>query len=268
LCFGGFVLLATWNVNGIRARLDRLREWLTERKPDVVCLQELKTIERDFPQEELRSIGYHAALVCQVGWNGVAVLAREPPTVVNAELAGCAEQGARFVSVRTNGLEVASVYVPNGKTVENPDYPKKLAWLGELARFTEVRAAKGDAEPPLVLAGDFNVCTTDLDSYLGERGRGTIFHTEAERAHMARLAAAGLVDLFRRAHPAVPGFSWWDYRAGSFHKNEGMRIDLLLATEPVARRLKDITIDREFRKKSKTSGAVPSDHAPVVAVLD
>jgi exodeoxyribonuclease-3 len=258
------VLLATWNVNGIRARSQRLAEWLGERKPDVACLQELKIVEADFPHLELRASGYHAVLVGQQSWNGVAVIAREAPEVVLRELPGAAECGARFVLARAAGMEVASVYVPNGKTVEHADYAMKLGFLHRLAEHVEGRA---DKDAPLVLGGDFNVCWTALDSYGGTRFEGRIFHTDRERALLERIRAAGLVDLFRAKYPSEPGYSWWDYRAGAFHKNEGMRIDLLLGTDAVAKRVKDVYVDREFRKKS-AAGAVASDHAPVVAVLD
>jgi exodeoxyribonuclease-3 len=259
------MILATWNVNGVRARATRLAEWLAERKPDVVCLQELKVKEDEFSHDVLEASGYKAALVGQQGWNGVAVIAREQPEPVLRALPGApADAGARFVTARVAGLEVASVYVPNGKTTANPEFKTKLAWLEHLAAHFEKSL---DAKSPLLLAGDFNVCWTDLDSYLGARGRGAIFHTDEERATLDRLTASGLVDLYRSLHADEPGYSWWDYRAGAFHRKLGMRLDLLLATPPVARRVKEVFVDREFRKKSKTSGALPSDHAPVVAVL-
>lgn len=259
------MIVATWNVNGIRARAKRLAEWLAERKPDVVCLQELKVKDDAFEKDELAALGYHATFVGQAGWNGVAVLAHKAPTLVLRELPGAGETGARFITVETNGMEVASVYIPNGKTTANPEYHEKLVWLEKLATFFESRA---DKEAPLLVGGDFNVCLTDLDSYIGERGRGAIFHTKEEREKVDRLMGSGLVDLFRTKYPTEPGYSWWDYRAGAFHRKLGMRLDLLLATPVLAKRVKEVVVDREFRKKSKTSGAVPSDHAPVVAILE
>lgn len=261
------MLLATWNVNGIRARAQRLAEWLAERQPDVVCLQELKIVETDFPHLELRASGYHAVLSGQQSWNGVAVLAKERPETVMRELPGAAEAGARFVVAKVCGMEVASVYIPNGKTTAHPDYKVKLAWLESLAVHVETRMKSG-SEVPLLVAGDFNVCPTDLDSYGGARFKGHIFHTDEERGLVERLKGAGLVDLYRAKYPDNIGFSWWDYRAGQFHKNEGMRLDMLFATKSLADRVKDVYVDREYRKKGKVSGAVPSDHAPVVAVLE
>jgi len=258
------MIVATWNVNGIRARLVRVLEWLEERKPDVVCLQELKTKDEDFPAAELRAAGYEAAIVGQQSWNGVGILAREKPEAIARELPGMGAMGARFLTARACGLEVTTVYIPNGKTVAHPDFGPKLDWLDALARHFEARE---DKDTPRLVAGDFNVCRTDLDSYVGEKGRGTIFHTDEERSRLERLCASGLVDLWRDKYPTEPGFSWWDYRAGAFHKRLGMRLDLLLGSPPVAARLEAVQVDREFRKKSKTSGATPSDHAPVFAVL-
>jgi exodeoxyribonuclease-3 len=148
--------------------------------------------------------------------------------------------------------------------VTHADYRLKLDWLGHLAAWIELRE---DREAPFVVCGDFNVCPTDLDSYGGVHFRGKIHHTDPERALVGRLHAAGLVDAFRARHPDDPGYSWWDYRAGHFHKNLGMRIDLILATRAIADRVTDVFVDREYRKKGKASGAIASDHAPVVAVL-
>lgn len=257
------MIVATWNVNGIRARSLRLAEWLAERQPDVACLQELKITEDEFPHLELRASGYQAVIAGQPGWNGVAVLAKERPELVLRQLPGAAQHGARFVLAKVAGLEVASVYIPNGKSVAHPDYAVKLAWLDALASHLEARVDRG---APLLVGGDFNVCWTDKDSYGGVRFKGHIFHTDEERALLDRIRGAGLVDLYRAKYPDTVGYSWWDYRAGSFHKNEGMRIDLLFASGPVAARLEEVYVDRDYRKKGKT-GAVPSDHAPVIAVL-
>ena len=259
------MLLATWNVNGIRARSLRLAEWLAERKPDVACLQELKIPEADFPHGELEAAGYKAVISGQQSWNGVAVISRDKPELVMRELPGAEAAGARFVVAKACGIEVASVYIPNGKTAAHPDFTVKLAWLGSLADHVERRA---DKDAPFLVGGDFNVCPTDIDSYGGARFHGRCHHSDEERALVARLADAGLVDLYRSKYPDTVSYSWWDYRAGCFHKNEGMRLDLLWATPSLAKRVKDVYVDREFRKKGKPSGSIPSDHAPVVALLD
>lgn len=258
------MLVATWNINGIRARSQRLAEWLTERSPDIVCLQELKIVETDFPHLELLSSGYHAVVAGQPSWNGVAVIAKERPELITRELPGAETAGARFVAAKVCGMEIASVYIPNGKTLAHDDYKLKLSWLECLARYVEQRTSR---EVPLIIGGDFNVCPTDLDSYGGARFKGHIFHTEEERALVARLESAGLVDLFRHKHSDAVSYSWWDYRAGSFHKNAGMRLDMLFASPSVAARVKEVYVDRDFRKKGK-SGSIPSDHAPVIADLE
>lgn len=262
------MLIATWNVNGIRARSQRLSEFLAERQPDVCCLQELKLVDDEFPHLELRAAGYHAVIYGQQAWNGVAVIAKTEPELVLRGLPGGEEDGSRFVVAKVplgdESVEFASVYVPNGKSANHPDYKVKLRWLDALAKHVENRANK---DAPLVLGGDFNVCWTPQDSFGGVRFDGRVHHTIEERALLDRLRAAGLVDLYRTKYPDEPGFSWWDYRAGSFHKKEGMRIDLLLATPAIATRVTDVRVERDFRKKGKESGSIPSDHAPVVAVV-
>jgi len=254
------VRVATWNVNGLRARLDFLLRWLAARQPDVLCLQELKLEDERFPRAELEGAGYRAVCHGQKSWNGVAVLSREPAEPLQMGLPGQEALGARLLSVRAGDLVVASVYVPNGKHVGHEDFARKLLWLDALCLWLE-----GQRGAPLVLGGDFNLCPEGLDTWDEERLRGTIFHTEEERGHFRRLRDAGLVDLFRARHPDAREFSWWDYRAGAFHRGHGLRIDLLLASEPVARRLRGAAIDREWRKKQ--DGLTPSDHAPVYADL-
>ena len=252
------MLIATWNVNGVRARQQRLAEWLAERKPDVACLQELKVTDEEFAHDVLETSGYKAATHGQAGWNGVAVLAKTQPEIVVRGLPGAAKDaGARFISVKTNGIEIASVYVPNGKTVANPDYKLKLAWLDVLAKHVESRA---DRDAPFVMGGDFNVCPADIDVYDPAAFVGETHVTPAERERFQALLDAGTVDSYRAVHPDEVGFTWWDYRAGHFHKKMGLRIDAILASPPLASRLAECGIDRNFRK-----GPKPSDHAPLLA---
>lgn len=252
--------VATWNVNGLRARLDFLLLWLAERRPDAVALQELKLTDAQLPADAFPAAGYRALVHGQKSWNGVAVLVRDglEAEVVQCGLPGQEEAGARFLAVDVAGTAVTSLYCPNGKSVAHPDFPKKLAWLdGLVAHWKEC----GDPARPAVLGGDFNVCPGPLDSWNEEGLRGHIFHTDEERGRLAALRDAGLVDLFREAHPEQRAFSWWDYRAGAFHRNHGLRIDLLLATPPVDARRRAVEIDRDWRKKH--GGLTPSDHAPV-----
>lgn len=254
--------IATWNVNGLRARLDFVGIWLRERRPDVVGLQELKLSAEQFPHEEFRALGYEAVSHAQKGWNGVAVLAREGLglRLVHRGLPGQEDFGARLVTAEAGGLSFTSVYVPNGKTVDHADFPRKLAWLDALiAHLGETHDASGRA----VVAGDFNVVPAPLDSWDEARLAGHIFHTPEERARFRALLDDGWVDLFRSRHPDAQAFSWWDYRGGAFHRGHGLRIDFLLARPEVTERVGAVEIDREFRKKK--DGLTASDHAPVWA---
>lgn len=255
--------IATWNVNGLRARLDFVRHWLRARQPDVVGLQELKLDDEQFPHEELAAEGYGAVVHGQKAWNGVAVLCRGDAEVVQKGLPGQDELGARLVTARVGDLAFTSVYCPNGKHVGHEDFPRKLAWLDALA---EHLAERHDPRQPAVVCGDFNVCPGPLDSWNETAFAGGIFHTDAERGRFRRLLDGGLTDLYRRLHPDVQAFSWWDYRGGDFHRNHGLRIDFLLAGEPLAGRVRHVEIDRDYRKKK--DGLTASDHAPVFADLD
>lgn len=254
--------LATWNVNSIKARLPFVLGWLRARRPDVVCIQELKVADGDFPHAEVEAAGYHAAVHGQPQWNGVAVLSRNPAEVLQVGLPGAEDQGARLLTVAVDGLTVTSVYVPNGKTIDHPDYTSKLTWLDRLGDYAEKAV---DPDGAHVIGGDFNIAPGPLDSWDPERFAGTIFHTDEEIARLDRILATGLGDIYRHTHPDGDRFSWWDYRGGSFHKNQGLRIDFLLATAPVRDRVDTIGVDRDYRKKQE--GETPSDHAPVIADL-
>jgi exodeoxyribonuclease-3 len=254
--------IATWNVNGLRARLDLLLLWLRDRKPDVVGLQELKLHDEQFPRSELEAAGYHALVHGQRGWNGVAVLAREPAVARQIGLPGQEDAGARLLTAEVGDLVFTTVYCPNGKHVEHPDYARKLVWMDALADHLAAAAPDRAA----IVCGDFNVVPAAIDSWNEAGLAGTIFHTADERSRLARLAASGHADALRLLHPDLQAFSWWDYRAGAFHKKQGLRIDLLLATPAAQSRIRAVEIDREFRKKQQ--GLTPSDHAPVIADLD
>jgi exodeoxyribonuclease-3 len=259
------VRLATWNVNGLRARLDFVKIWLRERRPDVVGLQELKCLDEHFPRDAFAELGYQGLAFCQKGWNGVAVLAREELALkeVARGLAGQDGEGARLLVAEAGGIVFATVYAPNGKSVGHPDFPRKIAWLDALAQHVEKTHRP---EQPLVLGGDFNLCPAPLDSWNEAALRGQIFHTDEERACFRALLDWGLADVFRERHPDAQAFSWWDYRAGAFHRRQGLRIDFLLATRAVLGRVTAVEIDRDFRKKQ--DGLTPSDHAPVWMDLD
>lgn len=253
--------IATWNINGLKARLDYLVLWLESRRPDVVGLQELKTEDALFPHERFAELGYTAHVHGQKAWNGVAVLCREPAEVLQRGLPGQEEFGSRLITVRVRGLDFTTVYCPNGKTLEHVDYSRKLAWFDALARFW----AEAKRAETAVVCGDFNICPGELDTWRGAAGDGEIFCTRPERERFDNLLRLGLVDLWRDRHPDERTFSWWDYRGGAFHRGHGLRIDTLLGTEAVRRRVENVVIDRDFRKKQGELS--PSDHAPVYADL-
>lgn len=252
--------IATWNVNGLRARIDYLALWLKQRQPDVVGLQELKITDDEFPTEVFTALGYHVVTHGQKAWNGVAVLSREPAEVILRGLPGQEEFGARLLRVHVGGIDFTTVYCPNGKDLGHADYPRKLEWFDALAEYWRTAPKLDHA----ALCGDFNIVPTAIDSWLGDV-TDDIFHTPAERTRFEALLAAGLTDVFRERHPQSKAFSWWDYRGGAFHRGHGLRIDTILGTKALTERVTDVEIDRDFRKKQ--DGLTASDHAPVYADL-
>lgn len=252
--------IATWNVNSIKARLPFVLHWLDARNPDVVCLQELKVDAEGFPHAEIGERGYHVAIHSQPSWNGVAVLSRQPLETVQAGLPGAEDAGARLVTAQTGDLSVTSVYVPNGKTVTHDDYQLKLDFMRALEDYVGERLDTGGRT---LVAGDFNICPEDRDSWAPNPER--IFHTAPERRLMRGVMEKGYQDLYRAMYPEGDMFSWWDYRAGCFHKNQGLRIDLLLGSKALGEEATEVWIDRDYRKKK--DGHTPSDHAPVIADL-
>ena len=252
--------LATWNVNSLKIRLPRVLEFLEAHAPDILLLQETKTEPGAFPSLELSGAGYSVAHHSAGRWAGVAVLAREAePADVCAGLADePAADEARWVEATVGDLRVVSVYVPNGRAVDSPTYHDKLRFLEAAAERVRELATAG----PLVVAGDFNVCPTDLDVYDPAAFVGSTHVTEPERERFRAILAAGVVDAYRHLHPDEVGFTWWDYRRGHFHRKMGLRIDAILLTPGLAESLISCGIDRGFRK-----GPKPSDHAPLLAEL-
>ena len=262
------MLVATWNCNSIKARTDFVLDFLKARAPDVLCLQELKLDDESFPRLAFAQAGYKAITHGQVQWNGVAVLTKmdalqgTEPELVLAGLPGEEAFGARVLTVRTLGLDVTSVYVPNGKSVGHADYHGKLAWLDAfIAHVQKSHDPKGST----IIGGDFNLVPANLDSYDPVGHEGHIFHTEPERERFRRLLGLGYFDLFREKEPETQTFTWWDYRGGSFHKKQGLRIDFLLGSRTILDRTEKVIVERDFRKKR--ADLTPSDHAPVVAEL-
>lgn len=254
--------LATWNVNSIRARLERLLAWLERERPDVVALQELKVTDADFPSAELAARGWQAAVHGQKTYNGVAILARVPLGEVTVGLGdGEDDPEARLVSATAGGVRVVSVYVPNGKAVGSDKWTYKLRWLQRLRAWLD-RTARPDQA--LALCGDFNVAPDARDVARPEEWEGGVLCHEDARTALRRVAAFGLTDLIRLKHADGPGpYTWWDYRMLGFARGNGLRIDHVFATPPLAARCLDAYVAREERK-----GRQPSDHAPVVATFD
>ena len=255
--------IATWNVNSVKQRLPRLLPWLDERQPDVVCLQETKLTDDAFSEllgDSLAKRGYEVAAHGEASWNGVAILSRAGLDGVVAGLPGgpgFPQQEARAVSATCGGVRVISVYVPNGREPDSEHYRYKLAWLASLR---ELVASGPDAT---VVCGDMNIAPTDDDVFDPDAYVGETHVTPPERAALAELQSAGLHDVVRDRWPNERIFTYWDYRAGMFHQDLGMRIDLVLAGDPVAERVKAAWVDRQARK-----GSGPSDHAPVIVDLD
>jgi exodeoxyribonuclease III len=257
------VRIATWNVNSVKQRVPRLLPWLDERRPDVVCLQETKLTDEAFTEllgDELESRGYEAAVCGEATWNGVAILSRVGlddvvPGIEGAP--GFPHPESRAVSATCDGIRVVSVYVPNGREPGSEHYEYKLAWLASLR---EMVAAGSDAT---VVCGDMNIAPTDDDVFDPDAYVGQTHVTPPEREALADLQAVGLHDVVRDRWPGERVFTYWDYRAGMFHQDLGMRIDLVLASGPVAERVRAAWIDRQARK-----GSGPSDHAPVIVDLD
>jgi exodeoxyribonuclease III len=254
------VRLVTWNVNSLRVRMPRVLELLEQHRPDVVCLQETKCPADGFPALELAAAGYTAIHHSAGQWAGVALLARDGLEISEPAVGLPGEPSAteaRWCEATIAGIRFASTYVPNGRALDSPEFPRKLAFLDAVA--DRVAALHGQ---PLVVAGDFNVAPTDVDAYDPAAFVGSTHVTPEERERLQRILNDRLVDAYRQLHPDETQFTWWDYRAGHFHKGFGLRIDLMLISPDLAARLRSCGIDRNYRK-----GAKPSDHAPLLAEL-
>lgn len=268
--------IATWNVNSLRARLEVVEGWLARAQPDVLLVQETKVADDEVPLLAFEAAGYEFAHHGEGRWNGVGVISRVGIDAVvtnfgdgpvrDSRKVGAEEDfdpfdEARMISAVCGGVRVVSLYAPNGRVVGSPFYTGKLAWFERLSRWLDEACSPDD---PLVIAGDLNVTPADVDVWDPARAHGGTHVSPAERDALARLREWGLADAFRLVCDEPLRFTWWDYRAGRFHRNEGMRIDLVYVTAPVAERVVWAEIDREARKAKPT----PSDHAPVVVDLD
>jgi exodeoxyribonuclease-3 len=270
----GAMRIATWNVNSLKARLEKVAWWLERARPDVLLMQETKLTDEDAPVAVFQDAGYTLAHHGEGRWNGVAIASRQPLTDVVANfgepLRPARTEGegddepfaeARMIAGTCAGVRVASIYAPNGRIVGSRFYEAKLAWFGRLQGWLRETA---DPATPLVIGGDFNVAPDDDDVWDPRACHGGTHVSPPERRAFGELLAWGLVDAYRARHTEPGRYTWWDYRAGMFHKNFGMRIDHLLVTRPLAGRVVAVEIDREARKGKPT----PSDHAPLVLDLD
>lgn len=251
--------LVTWNVNSLKVRLPQLLDWLAAHAPDVVCLQETKLEDANFPADALRAAGYEAAFSGQRTYNGVAILSRAPASDVAAGIPGFADEQKRVISATVGGVRVVCVYVPNGQSVGSDKYEYKLRWLEALRGWL---AEEIKTHERLTVLGDYNIAPDDADVHDPERWAGQVLFSEPERAAFRQITAAGFRDAFRLFPQPEKSFTWWDYRMNAFKRGMGLRIDHILLSEPLAKACSACTIDVEPRR-----GERPSDHAPVVAEL-
>jgi exodeoxyribonuclease-3 len=253
--------IATWNVNSLKVRLPRVEEWLADVQPDVLCMQETKLADDAFPALTFSALGYESAHHGQGQWNGVAILSKVGLADVMSNFAdgGEPDPDARIISATCGGVKVVSVYVPNGRSLDNDHYQYKLRWLAQLRRHVAAIATPADQ---VVVTGDFNIAPADIVVYDTSKFVGATHVSPPERAELQALCDWGMVDLFRQHHDEAKIYSWWDYRAGDFHQGRGLRIDLVLGTKAVSDRCTFSVIDRNARK-----GQSPSDHAPVIVDL-
>lgn len=255
--------IATWNVNSLKARMDRVEEWLGYARPDVLCLQETKMADAAFPSMAFQALGYESAHHGSGRWNGVAILSRVGLESVVAGFSGATEDEtieSRLISATCGSVRVSSVYVPNGRSLDSEHYQAKLEWLGQLRDHL---LESCDPNGRVALCGDFNVAPEDRDVFDPAKFRKTTHTSASERTAVRDLCEWGLVDVFRELYDQDKLYTWWDYRAGDFHQHRGMRIDLILASRDMAKGAAWGLIDRNARK-----GKSPSDHAPLLIDFD
>ena len=252
--------IATWNVNSLRVRLPHLLDWAREARPDVIALQETKVDDDHFPAEAIAAGGYSAAWAGQKTYNGVAVLAHAAPEEVVTDVAGLDDPDRRILAATVAGVRVLNLYVVNGRQVGDPKYDYKLRWLEALTGFVRAELERFER---LVVLGDFNVAPEDRDVHDPDAWREKILCSTPEREALARLLDVGLCDTFRLFEQEEASFTWWDYRAGGFRRNLGLRIDLILASRAMAERCTACRIDKTPRRWPR-----PSDHTPVVAEFE
>ncbi|MEI7428965.1 MAG: exodeoxyribonuclease III [Betaproteobacteria bacterium] len=249
--------IAAWNVNSLKVRLPQLLDWLSTQKPDVVCLQETKLEDHNFPRHEIEAAGYEVAFSGQKTYNGVALLSRLGLSDIACNNPHFPDPQKRLIAATVKGVRIICAYIPNGQALDSDKFIYKLAWLEALEKWLGEELAK---HPQLTLAGDFNIAPEDRDVHNPATWAGQILCSEPERSAFQRMLSLGLKDSFRLFEQPEKSFSWWDYRMLGFQKNQGLRIDHILLSTPLAEHCKAAGIDREMRKRER-----PSDHAPVTA---
>lgn len=252
--------IASWNVNSLKVRLPHVQQWMANDTPDVVALQEIKQVTEDFPHEAFKASGYRAIASGQKTYNGVATISRSTQEDAVTDFPGFSDEQRRILATTIDGVRIVNVYVPNGSRVGSEKYDYKLSWLAELRLFLASELAEHEY---VVVLGDFNIAPADLDVHDPVRWGEGILCSPKERAALSTLLELGFVDVFRAHAPDTQEFSWWDYRAGGFRRNMGLRIDLILANQALASRCTDSYINREPRSWER-----PSDHTPVIAAFD
>lgn len=251
--------LATWNVNSLKVRLPHLLDWLATAKPDVVCLQETKLEDPNFPVAEIEKAGYHAAFAGQKTYNGVAILSRAPAADIQVNIPGNDDPQKRVLAATIDEMRIVCAYIPNGESIESDKYRYKLDWLDKLITWL---AAELKAHERLALLGDYNIAPDERDVYDVRAWTGQVLFSDLERAAFRRLVELGLTDSFRIFEQPDKSYTWWDYRMNMFKRKLGLRIDHILLSAPLAATCRACTIDRDMRARER-----PSDHAPVIAEL-
>lgn len=254
--------VASWNVNSLRVRLEQVEDWLKQQQPDVLCLQELKMEDKDFPVQAFEQLGYHSYFTGQKTYNGVAILSKQPLKNIITELPNFEDQQRRFIMGRLGDTTIINVYVPNGQALDSEKFVYKRQWLSSL-RATIKSLLDEQKNQKLLLLGDFNITPSDLDVHDPKKWHNKIHCSPIERQILQNLMSEGLYDLFRKHNSGAEQFSWWDYRGAGYRANEGLRIDLILASEACLSASTGCTIDEAPRKLER-----PSDHTPVIAELD
>ncbi len=262
--------VATWNVNGLRARFELVRKWLKERDPDVVAMQEIKMSDLKDPRTAddplgFKNLGYNIYAFgdsVQRSRNGVALLAKKKMKVTQVGLPGQEHNGSRLLTAVIDGVSITNVYCPNGKDLDHKDFDMKIQWYRSLCEYWETVTKE---YKQAIITGDFNIVPASRDSWKGKEGDDAMFHTAQERDALQKLVKLSLHDLFRELNPGIKEFTWWDYRGGSWERGQGLRIDMIYGTSAIRARTEEVKVDRGFRQK--TEKIMPSDHVPVVAEL-